>query len=97
MSPKGRILLNQLKSGIPAPRSSRRETPINRATRYLGGTRCVKAIPALLTAGGEVSGLGGWGASKRGRRGKRRIVVVFLFGNVPQYFRMVLYFKAVPR
>ena len=33
------------------PRCSRRETPINQATRYLGGSRCVKAILGLSTAG----------------------------------------------
>ena len=44
--PKGRVLRRQTRPGIPAPRYSRRETPINWATRYLGRTKCVKAILA---------------------------------------------------
>ena len=49
LSPKGRVLRRQTGPGIPAPRFSRREPPINYAIRYLGATRCVKAILALVT------------------------------------------------
>ncbi len=48
-SPKGREFGGKIKAGIPVFRYSRRETPINRVTRYLRATRCVKAILPLLT------------------------------------------------
>jgi len=44
-------MLNQTGPGTPAPRCSRRESPINRGSRYLGGGNGVKAILALLTLG----------------------------------------------
>ncbi len=54
--------------GIPAPRCSRRETPIKPAKRYLGAMICVKAILPLLTteAGGWRSGVGGNPGAARG-------------------------------
>jgi len=49
--PKGPLCRGLARAGIPAPQFSRRESPINRGARYLGGTRCVKAILALLKGG----------------------------------------------
>ncbi len=46
-------------SDIPAslpPRSSRRETPINGATGYIGGAKCVQAILPPLIARSSVRG-----------------------------------------
>ena len=83
--PKGPLLLPNL-SGIPAPRFSCRETPFNRATRYLGATRCVKAILALLTAGPGVGGIQAETSGPGWRRGQ-----VDLFDNVPRYAWRPLY------
>jgi len=51
LSPKGRGLRRQTGPGIPAPRCSRRETPINRAGDYPAGKNGVKAILPPLTEG----------------------------------------------
>ncbi len=48
-SPKGRIFHSQIRAGIPAPRCSRRESPINRTRHYPAGANGVKAILARLT------------------------------------------------
>lgn len=50
LSPKSRGLCCQTGSGIPAPRRSRRKTPMKRAGDSLAGENAVKTILAQLAA-----------------------------------------------
>ncbi len=68
LSPKGRDFPRPTSSGIPAPRCSRRETPINRTRHDLAGRNGVKAILALIAggqAGSRGKDRGAWRAGER--------------------------------